>query len=461
MHDLKTDSLSFVETLGQSVANVSPTLTPALAVAVVAGLAGTASCLVYVAATLALMVVGINIGKLAGRMPSAGSFFIYVWHALGPAWGFLAGWAMLAAYLLTAVALTVATSIFVKTMLVALHVSGSPNDIVTYVVVSTLILVLAMRDVRLSSRVGLALEAVSVVIILAVSAFVLHTNGFSLDHAQIDLAGVASSHTAQAIVFAIFSFVGFESAATLGREARAPRTAIPNAIQLTVLSAGIFFVLTTYVITQGFADDVGKLGASMAPFGDILIGRPSLKAIVYFGAAISSFACALASLNAFGRMMYSLGRHGFLHAAFGSVHAQHQTPYLALALGATLNLLLLVAWSGYAEFDLFNGFGTFAAYGFIIVYFLCSMAAPVYFWRRSELTLTLVASGGAGALLMALCLVLSLYPAPAYPQNLLVYAFAAYMVVGALWLAVLRARAPATLMRADLDIENARYPTSA
>ena len=222
MRDLKTDSLSFLETLGQSVANVSPTLTPALAIAVVAGLAGTASCLVYVVATLALMVVGINIGKLAARMPSSGSFFIYVWHALGPFWGFLAGWAMLVAYLFTAMTLTIATSLFVKTMLVALNVAGSPNGLATYLVVSTLILVLSTRDIRLSSRVGLALEAVSVVIILAVSAVVLGANGFTIDRAQIALTGVASSHTAQAIVFAIFSFVGFESAATLGREARAP-----------------------------------------------------------------------------------------------------------------------------------------------------------------------------------------------------------------------------------------------
>ena len=33
MSELKKDSLSFLETLGQSVANVSPTLTPALVVA--------------------------------------------------------------------------------------------------------------------------------------------------------------------------------------------------------------------------------------------------------------------------------------------------------------------------------------------------------------------------------------------------------------------------------------------
>ena len=136
MSVLKKDSLSFLETLGQSVANVSPTLTPALAVAVVVGMAGTASWLVYIVATIALLIVGVNIGKLAKRIPAAGSFFIYVSRALGPFYGLLAGWAMLAAYLTTAMALTVATSIFVKTLLTALGITFVPNTMVLYLIVS-------------------------------------------------------------------------------------------------------------------------------------------------------------------------------------------------------------------------------------------------------------------------------------------------------------------------------------
>ena len=110
MPQLRTDSLSFLEAIGQSVANVSPTLTPAIAVAVVAATAGTASWLVYVLATIALVVVGYNVGKLAGKISAAGSFFIYIGRGLGPRAGMLAGWAMLAAYVFTAMALTAATA---------------------------------------------------------------------------------------------------------------------------------------------------------------------------------------------------------------------------------------------------------------------------------------------------------------------------------------------------------------
>ena len=461
MAELKKDSLSFLETLGQSVANVSPTLTPALAVAVVAGMAGSASWLVYIVATIALLIVGVNVGKLARRIPAAGSFFIYVSRSLGPSYGLLAGWAMLAAYLTTAMALTVATSIFVKTMLVALHVSLVPNTILLYLAVSVLAAFLAMRDIRLSSRVGLTLEAVSVVIILAVSVVALVKHGFSIDTSQMSLKGVDAGKAVQAIVFAIFSYVGFESAATLGKEARNPAIAIPRAIKLTAVTAGIFFVFTTYVITMGFNDDATKLGASGAPLGDILGGNQALVALVYFGAAISAFACALASLNAFGRMMYSLGRYGLMHGALGAIHSRYQTPYVALACGAILNFVLCVAFVRNAELDTFGWYGTLASYGFILVYGLCSIAAPVYLRKTGELTPSTTAFGVAGTVLMVMALAGSLYPVPAYPLNLLPYLFALYMCIGAVWFFTLKTKAPSALLHIEHDLEAAEIPLGA
>ena len=452
--ELRKDSLSFLETLGQSVANVSPTLTPALAVAVVAGMAGTASWLVYVAASLALFVVGINVGKLAQRIPSAGSFFIYVSRSFGPVYGMMAGWAMLAAYLFTAMALTVATSIFVKTFFAALHVGFVPGSIPIYLIVSCLVLLLAIRDIRLSSRVGLTLEVVSVLIILVVSVVALARFDFATDTKQLSLTGIAPGKTIQAIVFAIFSFVGFESAATLGREARNPTRVIPRAIKATALAAGLFFVFTTYVITQGFHDDAVKLGASGAPLADILTGDSSLlTALVYFGATISSFACALASLNAFSRVLFSLGRYNFVHGYVGRIHVTHRTPHIALAFGAILNFVLTAAFVGHAELDTFGWYGTIASFGFIIVYLLCSGAAPVLLRRTGESKPTDIVFGGLGAILMILSLVGSLYPVPAYPYNLLPYGFLVYMVVGALWFVVLKARAPAVLLRIEHDLE--------
>src|ERR1700742_2478371 len=145
MPQLRTDSLSFLEAIGQSVANVSPTLTPAIAVAVVAATAGTASWLVYVLATIALVVVGYNVGKLAGKISAAGSFFIYISRGLSPAAGMLAGWAMLAAYVFTAMALTAATALFVQSLLTAMGFGTAPTWIV-YLGISVLVNLFSVRD---------------------------------------------------------------------------------------------------------------------------------------------------------------------------------------------------------------------------------------------------------------------------------------------------------------------------
>lgn len=455
MSELRKDSLSFLETLGQSVANVSPTLTPALSVAVVAGAAGTGSWFVYFLATVAMLVVGYNVGRLAQKIPAAGSFFLYVSRTLGPSWGLLSGWSMLAAYLTTAMALTVATSIFVKTMLTSLGVSFVPPMLALYAIVSVLIWFLASRDIRMSSRIGLTLEAISVVIILAVCVGVLYAAGFAVDTKQLKLEGVDWSGIPQAIVFGIFGFVGFESAATLAKETRDPAATIPRAINATAISAGLFFVFATYVITQGFADDGAKLGASSSPLADLLSNEsPYLTAFVYFGATISSFACALASLNAFGRLLFSLGRYQFVHQSMGMVHGEHKTPHIALAVGAAINFAVCAAFaSAGTETDTFGWYGTLASFGFILVYLLCSICAPLYLKKLGEATGKDMAFGALGALLMAGALVGSVVPVPAWPLNLLPYIFLAYLAVGVIWFFVLRARAPQTLLGIEKDLE--------
>jgi amino acid transporter len=454
MSELRKDSLSFVEALGQSVANVSPTLTPALAVAVVAGMAGTASWLVYVFATVALLIVGLNVGKLAGRIPAAGSFFIYVSRSLGPSYGMLAGWAMLAAYIFTAMALTVATSIFIKTFFTSLGFTFAIPSILLYLLISAGIWLFACRDIKISARIGLTLEVISVAIILLVSVVTFAHFGYKVDPKQVSLEGADFKTVAQAVVFAIFSFVGFESSATLGKETKNPKTNIPKAIIFTSISAGVFFVLTTYLIVQGFADDADKLGASSAPLADITSGMSSwLTALVYFGAAISGFACALASLNAYGRMLFSLGRYQFVHASMGLVHNNFKTPYVALTVGAIINFIVCAAFAGQAETDTFGWYGTIASFGFIIVYFLCSVSAPVFLKKNGGATGGDKLLGGLGALLMVLSLIGSVYPVPAAPYNLFPYFFLVYMLIGVAWFFTLKTRVPQALLGIEHDLE--------
>lgn len=454
MAELRRNNLTLIEAIGQSVCSLSPTFTPALAVAVVGGMAGASAWMVYLLATISLVIVGMNIGKLAKRIPAAGSFFLYVSRTLGPSWGLLAGWAMLAAYLFTAVALSVATSIFFKDFISAIGIKTMVPNAIIYIAVSALVFALAYRDVKMSTRLGLTLEALSVAAILVVCFIIWKNLGFRMDPAQVHLSNASFKTLAPPIVFAIFSWVGFESAATLAKEIRNPEVVVPRAITATAIIVGIFFVITTFIVVMGFNDDTAKLGGSSAPLNDLTSGMESwVSTFIYFAATISCFACALGQLTAFARLLFSLGRYQFVHNSMGLVHKHHGTPHLAIGVGVVLNALLCIGFSYAGEINCVGYFGTIATFGFLAVYFLCSICAPILIHREGTLKPGDVILGALGAVCMVLAFVGSVYPVPAAPYNYFPWGFVAYMLIGVAWFLILKSRSPQTLLGIEHDLE--------
>src|SRR5580698_4753784 len=116
---LRTGALGLIETVGQSLAAIAPTLTPALNITVVAGLAGIGCWMSYFIGTLGVVIVAASVGILASRHKEAGSYFVYVGRTFGPLAGALAGWSMISAYMFTAVAVALSFSILLGSFLVA------------------------------------------------------------------------------------------------------------------------------------------------------------------------------------------------------------------------------------------------------------------------------------------------------------------------------------------------------
>jgi hypothetical protein len=104
---------------------------------------------------------------------------------------------------------------------------------------------------------------------------------------------------------------------------------------------------------------------------------------------------------------------------------------------------------GVSEFDGQGYFGTLCSFGFLSVYILISVAAPVYLKKIEQLTYRAIVVAGAGAIFMVIPFVgviglpgSSLFPPPSFPNNILVYIFIAYMLLGGAWLLTLRRRRP-------------------
>ena len=75
-----------------------------------------------------------------------------------------------------------------------------------------------------------------------------------------------------------------------------------------------------------------------------------------------------------------MARHGLFHDALGEAHETNKTPHIAVALSASITFLVpaLVYLSGINAFDAQGYFGTLCSFGFLLVYILVSVAAPMY-----------------------------------------------------------------------------------
>lgn len=444
-YGLRSQTLSPLETVAQSIGNIAPTATPTLVIPLVFGLGGNATWLIYLIATVGIVLVAYNVNAFARRTASPGSLYAYVTAGLGPWTGRIVGWALLAAYVGTGAAVTGGFTNYANVLF---------HDLLGFEVhpvflIATAVLVswlLAYRDIQLSIRTTLVLELASVGLILFILAATLIKAPTPIDTAQLHLEGVTADQIRLGLVLALFSFVGFESAASLGSEAKDPLRTIPSAIIRSAISVGLFFVFASYILVLGFHGNVETLDKSSAPLHVLAdkSGLAVLKHLIDLGAAISFFACTLASINAGARILFLLGRHGVFHASLGNAHTTNQTPHIAITLIAVATLIpaTVLALKGTALFDIFGWIGSFASYGFILAYILVSVAAPTYLYRQHRLGIgSVLASAGAISLLL-IALAGNLYPVPDAPYSWLPYAFLAYLALGALWFAVLHFTSP-------------------
>ena len=125
----------------------------------------------------------------------------------------------------------------------------------------------------------------------------------------------------------MFSFVGFESATTLGGEAREPLKTIPRAVLQCAILAGVFFMLCSYSEVLGFRGASSQLSDSTSPLHLLATQVPAFSPLgiaIDFGAAISMFAGVLACTTAAARVLLRMA-HG------GSCHPRSNAPTSATA----------------------------------------------------------------------------------------------------------------------------------
>lgn len=378
-YGLHAGVLGPVETLAQSVSAVAPSTSPSLTIPLVFALAGNATWFVYLLATGAILLVGFCVSRFARLSASPGSLYTYTANTLPPVFGVTAAWGLLLAYLATGASVA-GGALYYSSVLAQQFFHWVPPAIPTLAVVCAVAGWIAYRDVKLSAELMLWIEVASVSLILVVLLVLVFHFGLQFDADQFKLKGAHLSSLGPALVLSIFSFVGFESATTLGAEARNPLRTIPRAVLQCALLAGAFFMLCSYSEVLGFRGESGKLSETTSPL-HILAGRAGVSPLgvaIDMGALVSMFACVLACTTAAARVLMRMAHGKLLPPAFERTSPRHRTPTAAVSLSAGLMFIstIVMAMRGVTGSDMYDLLGSLSVFGFLTAYALVALALP-------------------------------------------------------------------------------------
>lgn len=426
--------LTPLETLAQSIAGIAPSATPGLLIPIVFGFAGNGTWLAYLLATVGMLFTAQCINEFASRSACPGSLYTFVLEGFGQRAGMLTGWAMLFAYVVCGGACITEFALYADSLAKHyLHINL--NSAAMMSISAAIVAYAAYKNIKLSANVMLYLEFISIVLILVIAGLTIASgvqHSSAIDAAQLTLQGVSIENVRQGLVMAIFSFVAFESAASLGDEAKDPLRTIPQAIIRSVLFSGAFFAVCAYATILAFhQQNDGGLAKCATPLLQMAqwLHMTELGHLIDAGIMMSFFAAALANLNAGSRAMYKMSQNGIFHAKLSDTHQANQTPHIAVGIttGTSLGIALSLAAFGCPLLDIVGWLGTLATFGFIYAYMATSISAARLLKARNTLTPAKQAVITISMSVLLLALVGSLYPSPSFPYNILPAIFIVYM----------------------------------
>jgi len=440
-YGLHAGVLGPIETLAQSVSATAPSTSPSLTIPLVFALAGNATWFVYLMATATTLLVGFCISRFAKLSASPGSLYSYTADTLPPFYGVIAAWGLLLAYLATGA--SVAGGALYYTNLLALQFfHWSPPGMFTLALVCAVAGFVAYRDVKLSAELMLWIEVGSVSLIVFVLAVMPIRFGLHIDMDQLHLKGASFSALGPALVLSMFSFVGFESATTLGGEARNPLHTIPRAVLQCAILAGVFFMLCSFSEVLGFRGESGKLSESTSPLHHLAerAGIAPLGVAIDFGALISMFACVLACTTAAARVLMRMAHGRLLPSVFERTSKKHGTPGTAIALSAGLMLAATLAmeWRAFTGSDMYDLLGSLSVFGFLTAYALVALALPFARHAMGQHSHVVAAVSALTVVVLILIAVFDVRSTADALHARIPYIYLAYIVAGIAWYALRR-----------------------
>lgn len=388
---LARGAVGLQELLFQSVAFMGCGATIVSSLPLTMAYAGGAAIISGILCLLALLTVALSIGALARHLPTAGSFATYAAQAIHPAAGFLVGWGYALLALLTEPLLALVLAATLAATSPFPHALWWLYGLAAIGIVSAF----GYLSIQTSAMANVILGVFELTVFAVLSLWLIfgagHRNTFAVFSTRFADIG---HHTGVGgilvgMIFTVLAFGGFEAAAPLAEEARAPRRTVGRAVLVALLLVAAVELLSIYAATVYYGPSkmgqFSRIGGGLGANWELLATKVwgAGWVLVLIAVLNSCLANANAGANTATRTIYAFGRIAILAPRTAAVHPRSRSPYVAVTIQVGLAAAVTLGLGfGYGTDDAFGIIGTLTGIVFALLYMVINVSCIMYFWRR-------------------------------------------------------------------------------
>ena len=287
-----------------------------------AGFAGDAVWIAMILGSIVALFAGFSYAELSSVFPKAAAEYVFIKNAFkNNFFAFLIGW------------LTAITSI-ITAATVALGFGGYFAEFVDIpiiisamglLVILSIVNFIGIRESAWTNTIFTIIEASGLILIIVI--------GFTFSSPEpVNYTESPSGFTGIVLAFVLifFAFIGFEDMANVAEEVKKPKKTLPRAIILSVIIAGILYILVSLAVVR--VVNWEELSNSAAPIA--LVAQRGLGSEAHILlSAIALFAITntvLITLVAGSRIFYGMAREKVFPSILEKIHFKTKTPWIAV-----------------------------------------------------------------------------------------------------------------------------------
>ncbi|XP_055904152.1 cationic amino acid transporter 2-like [Eupeodes corollae] len=347
--------------------------------------AGPAVAVSFAIAAVASAFAGLCYAEFAGRVPRAGSAYVYSYVTVGEFVAFTIGWNLILEYVIGTASVarglsgyldqlinnTMATTLKDVMPINVAFLGDYPDFFAAgMVIILGCLLAFGVKESSVLNNIFTCVNMLTVCIVLVAGTIKADSHNWALTDVP-EGAGVGGfmpygwAGVMAGAAKCFYGFIGFDVVATTGEEAINPKKNIPLSIIISLIIIFLAYFGVSTVLTMMWPY---YLQNPDAPFPHVFqeVNWIAIKWIVTIGAIFALTTSLLGAMFPLPRVLYAMGKDGIIFKSFAKVNAYTKTPLIATIISGTLSAIMALIFDLHQLIEMMS-IGTLLAYAIVAI----------------------------------------------------------------------------------------------